>query len=587
MGSYNNVVSSNLPHRPPIIGTQHIVSSGHYLASSAGYRILEQGGNAVDAGVASGIAINVVQFHQTNFGGVAPITLYDAATHKVVTISGVGRWPQAASVEYFEEHYGGDMPLGILRTVTPAAPDAWLTALEKFGTMTFEQVVTPALELAENGFPMSVVQANIRVWERPQFRDVMKDWDSTMKLLKRDGQPMEAGDIVVQKDLARTFRRLIDVERENASKGRESAIRAARDYFYKGDIADEIVKFCQEQGGLLTKEDMAAFSVEIEEAVTARYKDYEVFTGGPWCQGPVTAQTLQLLENDDLQALGHNTTDYIHLVSEALNLAFSDREYYYGDPDFVDVPMNGLMSKDYARARRGLIDPERAFGKLPPKGDPRSGIALLAGHNGEPIGTAEPGGEAMDTSYTCVVDRWGNAFSATPSDFVTMSPIVPGLGLVVSGRGISNWLERDHPACVAPGKRPRLTPNAAMAFKDGKLMMPFGTPGGDIQCQALVQTFLNMAEFGMNPQQAIDAPRFVSWNFPNSFWPHAYMPGKLVFDDGISSEVVSQLARRGHDTTPLDAYFGSGSVCAIVVDHDKGILQGAADYRRDAYAIGR
>ena len=574
-------------HRPPIMGVTHVVSSGHYLASAAGYRMLEEGGNAVDAGVASGIVINVVQPQMTGFGGVAPIAIYMAESGKVVTISGLGRWPKAASIDFFEENHGGDLPWGILRTVTPAAADAWMTALEKYGTMTFEQVIGPAIELAEEGFPLSAHEASAlgHRFENIEFIDLYRQWPSTTAVVMPEGRLTRGGERLVQKDLARTFRTLVEVERANAHKGREDAIRAARDHFYKGEMAEKMVAFCQEQGGFLTMEDMKDFTVRVEEPVAGRYKDYEIYTCGPWCQGPVVAQTLQMLEDDDLQAMGHNSPDYIHVVAETLNLSFSDREHYYGDPDFVDVPMDELMSKGYTKSRRELVNMERAFGKMPPKGDPRGGSATLATQpmEREPV----PGGGAPDTSYTCVVDRWGNAFSATPSDSLMMTPIVPGLGLAISARGISNWMERDHPSSIGPWKRPRLTPNPAIALKKGKLFMPFGTPGGDIQCQAMVQTFLNIVEFGMNAQEAVDAPRFVSWNFPNSFWPHGYLPGRLVFDPDVSDEVVRSLIRRGHDDTPLDMSWGSGSVCAIEMDHERGMLIGGADHRRDAYAIGR
>ena len=582
------MVSATASGRTQIMGATHMVSSGHHLASAAGFRILEEGGNAIDAGVASGIAINVVKPVSTNFGGVAPIILYHAETDKTVTISGLGRWPKAASIDYFEKNHDGDLPVGMLRTVTPAAADAWMTALEKYGTMTFEQVVAPAKELAEKGFPLSTIAASTRFWERSEFADVIKTWKSTLDIYMPEGKPLNAGELLVQKDLARTFERLVEVERANAHKGREAAIRAARDYFYKGEIADEMIEWSQDQGGLLTKEDLAEFHVEIEEPVVGKFKEYEVKTCGPWCQGPVVAETLQMLEDDDLAALGHNSPDYIHTVAEALNLAFSDREYYYGDPDFVDVPMNDIMSKEYTRARRALIDPQRAFGKLPFKGDPRNGRAVLEGFQGDVSGADKAGTEVFDTSYACAVDKWGNAFSATPSDFPTMSAIVPGLGIVISGRGLSNWMERDHPSSIAPGKRPRLTPNPAIAFKNGEMLMPFGTPGGDIQTQAMVQTFLNIVEFGMDPQAAVDAPRFVSWNYPNSFWPHAYLPGRLILDARIPAEVVSELVRRGHDnSTDNLRSTGSGDVCVVLKDPDSGVLKGAADHRSDSYVVGR
>ena len=569
-------------YRPPIMGVTHVVSSGHYLAASAGYRILEEGGNAIDAGVASGIAINVTLPHATSFGGVAPIIIYLADSDSVVTISGLGRWPRAASIEYFNKHAGCDIPLGIQRSIVPAAPDAWLTALEKHGTMIFEQVITPALELAEFGYPLTpIVQQSIASTANalsPSTRDIFVP----------DGRVPRVGEPIIQKDLARTFRRLIEVERANAHKGREAAIRAARDYIYKGEIAEEMARFSQEQGGLITLQDLNEFSVQMEQPEVGQFKDYSIYTCGPWCQGPVTAQALQILEDDDLAAMGHNSPDYIHLVSQVLNLAFADRHIYYGDPDHVEVPMQGLLSKDYTRARRSAIDMDRAFSEMPPPGEPWTYQGKpdknMAAQRLLPV----PGDQEQDTSYTCVVDRWGNAFSATPSDGIYGSPIVPGLGFLMSGRGSQSWLDPNHASSLQPWKRPRLTPNPAIAFKKGKLFMPFGTPGGDSQCQAMAQMFLNIVEFGMDPQQAIEQPRFVSWNFPNSFWPHTYLPGRMDVEGRIASDSVAELSRRGHKMQSINDWSPSmGALSGIVVDQETGILKGGADPRRDVYAIGR
>ena len=575
--------------RPDIMGVTHAVSAGHYLAASAGYRIMEEGGNAIDAGVASGIAINVTLPSATNFGGVAPIIIYHAASDSVVTISGLGRWPRAADIEFFERNCGREIPLGILRCVVPAAADAWLTALERYGTMTFEQVVTPALELADGGFPVSAILARSLAGfeESPEAR--LPGWQSTREAFLPRGRAPKAGEPLVQQDLARTFRRLIDVESASASRGREGAIRAARDYFYKGDMAAEMAGFSQEQGGLLTLEDLKDFSVKIEKAEAGSFGDYTVFTCGPWCQGPVLAQTLQMLEEDDLAALGHNSADYVHLVSQALNLSLADRHHYYGDPDQVDVPMGGLLSQEYTRARRSAVDMGRAFREMPAPGEPwayQGAPEKRAAARARPVAT--PGGLEQDTSYTCVVDRWGNAFSATPSDGLGGSPIVPGLGLLISSRGTQSWLDPDHPSSLQPWKRPRLTPNPAIAFKRDKLFMPFGTPGGDAQCQAMVQMFVNIVRFGMGPQEAVERPRFVSWNFPNSFWPHTYLPGRLNVEGRISEDAAAELSRRGHDLQVLDDWSaGVGGLAGIFVDQESGVLRAGADPRRDTYAVGR
>jgi gamma-glutamyltranspeptidase/glutathione hydrolase len=573
--------------RPPVMGMTHMVSAGHYLAASAGYRILEDGGNAVDAGVASGIVINVTLPNATNFGGVAPIMVYMADKNETKTISGLGRWPKKTSLDDFNNRLNGDIPKGIERTIVPSAPDAWLTALAEYGTMSLEQILQPALELTKDGFPISNTASSVLKRLADTVDRNSDEWTSTFELFSREGKILEEGEILKQPDLARTFERLIEVEQANKDKGREKAIQAARDFFYKGDIAKEIIEYSDKFGGNLSLSDMSDFHVEIEDPTTARYKDYDILTCGPWSQGPVTAQVLQMLEDDDISVIPQNTADYIHLLSQAFNLSFSDRHEFYGDPDFVDVPINGLLSKEYTKTQRNRISMETAFSEMPDPGNPwvyedRVGREKL-GHpdiNRERL--------EQDTSYTCVVDKWGNSFSATPSDAVFGSPIVPGLGLMISSRGTQSWLDPEHPSSVEPWKRPRLTPNPAMAFKKGKLFMPFGTPGGDAQCPAMVQTFLNIVEFGMNPQAAIEAPRFVPWNFPNSFWPHAYHPGLIHLEGRISREVGQNLSSRGHHVEYIDDWSAStGAMSCIVVDQDTGALSAGADPRRDAYAIGR
>ena len=573
-------------YRPLITGNTHMVSSGHYLATTAGYRILEQGGNATDAGVAAGITLNVVLPQYTSFGGVAPIILHDAAKGETVTISGLGRWPKAASIDYFMANANGDLPGGILRTVTPAAADGWLTALKHYGTMSFEQVVTPALELAEGGFPIpSTLSSAVR---GIVAREDVSGWPSTKEVFFPQGRALDTMDVLRQPDLARTFKRLIDIERSHASQGRENAIQSARDFFYKGDIAQEMVRFCQDQGGLLTMEDLAEFRVKLEPPAVGDYKGIEVYTCGPWCQGPVTIETLHLLEDFNLKAMGHNSPAYLHTLIEALKLAFADRHAYYGDPDFIDVPMEGLLSKAYAEQRRNAIDESRANGRMPEPGDPWHYQG--GGGNRPAISAPEPvaGRIEGDTSYVCTVDRWGNAFSATPSDGFAGAPVAKGLGFMISARGSQTWLDPDHPCALEPGKRPRLTPNPALALRDGKVWMPFGTPGGDVQCQSMVQLFLNVAEFGMDVQQAIEAPRVSSWSFPNSFWPHVYRPGMVGVEGRIDSHTVAELERMGHRVDIWEDWtLRQGCVCAIQVDQQSGAKSGGADPRRDGYALGR
>lgn len=577
-------------YRPLIAGTTHMAATGHYLATAAAYSILEQGGNATDAGVAAGIVLNVTLPQYTSFGGVAPIMVYDAASGTTTTISGLGRWPQAASVDYFNRHAGGDLPSGVLRTVTPSAAAAWLSALQWYGTLTFAQVVAPALELAENGFPIphSLHRALLR--EEEKFANGRRNaahWTATQEVFFPGGRALAAGAVVVQRDLARTFRRLIAAEQ--AGGGREAAIQAARDLFYRGEMAQEMVQFNREQGGLLAPEDLAGFEVKPEPPVVASYKGTEVATCGPWCQGPTTVMALRILEGFDLTGMGHNSPDYLHTLIEALKLAFSDRHSYIGDPDFVDVPMDGLLAADYAARRRQEIDPRRACPELPLSGDPWPYQGSAAGGRRQPARPEPVAGRAeADTSYICVVDRWGNGFSATPSDGIGGAPVTPGLGFAMSSRGYQTWLDPEHPASLEPGKRPRLTPNPAMAFRDGKLWMPFGTPGGDVQCQAMVQLFLNVAEFGMDVQQAIEAPRVASWSFPDSGWPHGYTPAAMSAEGRIAPATIAELERRGHRVEVWDDWTPRmGALNAITINRERGSLEVGADLRRDNYALGR
>jgi gamma-glutamyltranspeptidase/glutathione hydrolase len=571
--------------RPVVMGTHHMVSAGHYLAAAAGFRILEAGGNAVDAGVAAGLCINVAQADLTNLGGVAPIILYLADSGTVETISGLGWWPRAANIEFFQRHQGGRIRRGIHRCVLPAAIDAWLTALERHGTMPFAAVAAPAIELAEDGFAMHDVMLDIL--SEPGALEAMRQWPSTRAVFLPDGDPMPLGARVIQKDLAHTLRLLAEAERGATS--REAGIRAARDRFYTGDIAEQMVRFARQQGGWLTMEDLAEFHVAVEAPVKTTYRGYEVYACGPWCQGPVVLQALNILEGYDLAGRDRFSPEVCHLLLEALKAAFADRDRYYGDPRFVDVPLDGLLSKAYAAEWRQRIDPSRASPGMP---EPGEAWRFSAGQEQQPSRWKYPspssGPVEPDTSYVCVVDRWGNAFSATPSDGVTSAPLVEGLGFIISSRGMQSWLDPDHPSCLAPGKRPRLTPSPGMVLKDGRLAMPYGTPGNDMQPQAMVQFLVNLIDYGMNPQQAADAPRCATFSFPRSSDPHPYTPGLAHLEARVDAGVSEALVRMGHGLRLWPEWTkAAGSLGAIVVDHERGVLHGAADPRRLAYVMGR
>jgi gamma-glutamyltranspeptidase / glutathione hydrolase len=567
------------PYRPAVTGTRHMIAAGHQAAAHAGFAVLEAGGNAIDAGVAAGIVLQVVQTDRVNFAGVAPIMIYVAKTREVVTIDGLGTWPQAASIDVFIDQHGGQMPPGLLNTVIPAAPYAWITALEKFGTMTFGDVAKAAIRFARDGFPMH--------WLMAEFIDDNLDdyrrWPANAEIFLPNGQPPRVGDVFVQRDLARTLQYMVDEEAAQAPAGRIAGLRAARDAFYVGDIAATIAAYHRANGGWVTADDMAGYKVTFEPPVRTRFGDIDLFACGPWCQGPVLPLALNIVSGFDLRALGHNSPQYIHVLTEALKLAFADRHRYFGDPRFVDVPIDTLMSADYAAERRTSIDPRKAARGMPDAGVIDGYAPLPTPPRSQHPDLRPP----ADTSYVCVVDREGNAFSATPSDTSSSTPVIPGTGLCPSSRGTQSWCDPRLPACVAPGKRPRLTPSPALALRNGKAYMPFGSPGNDAQPQAMLQAFLNVHVFGMDVQSAVEAPRFATFSFPASSAPHAYHPGRLNLENRIAATTGDALAQLGHDVQWWpDREWHAGGVSMIRVNPDTGVLEGGADPRCPTYALG-
>jgi gamma-glutamyltranspeptidase/glutathione hydrolase len=571
------------------MATEHAVSSGHYLASEAGLAILNDGGNAVDAGVATGLVLAVVQSDFVNLAGVAPIILWLAETQEVLSIDGLGTWPAAVTPDLFTREHRGVIPEGLLRTVVPAAPHAWLTALERHGTRSFAEVAEAAIRLAVDGFPMYPLMAAHIAENAEGYRR----WPQNAAIYLPGGAPPRVGERFCQVDLASTLQHMVDQERA-CGGSREDGLVAARDAFYRGDIAAAIASYHEDHGGLLTRADLAAYRVRIEPTVAMRFAGAEVHCCGPWSQGPALAQVLGMLEGMDLGALGHNSPAYAHALVEVFKLAFADRERWIGDPRFVDVPLAGMLDAGYLAARRRLVDPARAWPQLPAPGDPATGAATTAalpraaggsGPNPDPHAT-DP--RNPDTSYVCVVDRRGNVFSATPSDVSSDTPVIPGTGLCPSSRGSQSRPEPGHPASVAPGKRPRLTPNPALALEEGRALMAFGTPGGDVQIQAMAQVLVNMRVFGMDVQSAIEAPRFASYSQPSSFAPNVSHPGLVMVESRVDATVPAALARLGHrpDAWP-EWTWKAGGVCAIRIDHGNGVLHAGADPRRAAYAMGR
>ncbi len=572
------VASSYTAGRAVIAARRHCVSTGHYLATQAAFQILEAGGNAIDAGVAASLVLGVVHSDQVNIAGVAPMIIWLADRNEMVTIDGLGTWPAAASCERFEQEFAGEIPEGLLRTVVPAAPAATIEALIRFGTLSYGEVASFAVRFAREGFvtyPFFHEQLGM-------VRDKIERWTSNADIYLPKGRVPAVGELFVQRDLAGSIQYMIDEERAARGRGadRIAGLRAARDAFYTGDLARAITAFHAQNGGLLTMEDLANYEVTLEASVSTRFGDLQVHSCGFWCQGPTLGQAVNLVKKFDLMGMGHNSPTYVHHVAEALKLVFADREAFYGDPKFHDVPGDWLLSETYADERRMLIRPDRSWSGLPPSG--KGPIETLAG---DP--SARQDGP-YDTSCVTVVDNRGNAISISPSDVCSDTIVIPGTGLAPSSRGSQSWGRHGHASSVAPGKRPRLTPSPAMVMQPGKLVMPIGSPGGDSQTQAIIQVLLNMFVFGMDPQTAIEEPRFITYSHPDSFAPHKAFPGRLCLEGRFPQETAEQLSALGHEVVIWpERLWRAGGVCTVRHDFERGIYEAGADPRRAASsAIG-
>ncbi|MBI2191363.1 MAG: gamma-glutamyltransferase family protein [Planctomycetes bacterium] len=570
------------------MGRNGVVTSGHYLATAAGFRVLERGGNALDAGAAAGFALAVVEPHLNGIAGEVPILVYPAREDRVYAISGQGWAPRAMTLDWFREHRVSLIPGdGLLAATVPAAVDAWILCLIRFGRLTLAETLGPAIELAEEGFPMYPGLRNAIRANADRFR---REWPGSAAVCLPGGRVPEVGEAYRQLDWARTFRRLIEAESAHSHRGREAALRAARDEFYRGDIARRIADFAQgtevldETGvshrGFLSADDLVSYEGAVEEPVCTAYRGLEVFKCGPWSQGPVLLQMLNLLEGFDLSGMGHNSADYIHTWIEAAKLAFADREAYYGDPRFSPIPLERLLDKGYAAERRSLIDPARASLEMRP-GDAQSVLTRRpsSGHGR---------GFASDTTHLDVIDSEGNLLAATPSGaWISASPVIPGLGFPLGTRGQMFLLEPGHPNALEPGKRPRTTLTPSLVLREGRPFMVFGTPGGDNQDQWTCQFFLNFVDFGMNVQAALDAPTFHSLHFPGSFYPRTSEPGHVAVEARIPEGVRRELENRGH-VVRISPDWSHGRCLAIWRDDRTGTIFGGASPRLGTgYAMGR
>jgi gamma-glutamyltranspeptidase / glutathione hydrolase len=590
--------------RPVLMGTNGMVTSTHYLASQAGFCSLKRGGNAVDAGATMWFCLTILEPHLVGVAGESPILIYSADEEKVIAVNGQGPAPKAATIDWFKEH-GYDLipPDGFLPAVVPSGFDTWVKALDKFGTMTLEEVLEPAIELATKGFPIypelrrSLTEPNqqvgysingSKVKSRPLSvaERFLEEWRSSAEIYLVEGQVPLVGQVIRNPEWARTFEEVVKVEKKVRKNGREAGLQAARDYFYSGPIAQKIVKFMQtfecrdvygkEHHGLLSLEDLAEYSARFEEPVMVKYREYDVYKCGPWTQGPVLLQHLNLLEGFDLRQMGHNTVDYLHTWVECAKLAFADREQYYADPDYVKVPLDRLLSKEYADRRRTLVDPYHASMELRPGG---KAPAKLKPEN---VGQSEG-----DTVHLEAVDRFGNMISATPSGaWISTSPIIPGLGFCMNTRAQMFHLDARHVERLEPGKKPSTTLSPSLVMNEEEPYLTFGTPGADQQDQWTLQFFLNHVDFGMDIQLALDKPTVHSTHFPGSFWPHAAHPGVMHAEPGISEEVILGLKKKGHKVI-VDDPWSHGRCLAIQYDVNTGVMSGGASPRgMKAYAIG-
>jgi gamma-glutamyltranspeptidase/glutathione hydrolase len=562
---------------PVSLGHHYAVSAGHELAAAAAFEVLEGGGNAVDAGVAANLTLGVVYSDQVSIAGVAPMIIHLADTGETWTIAGVGGWPQALDVEAFIDAHGGSIPLGVRRTVVPAAPDACLQALARWGTMRFRDVAARAVQYASKGFPRHQVMLDYV----SQYADDYRHWPDNVDIWLPGGEVPALGDRLVQADLAATLQFLCD-EEQAVRDDRAAGFEAVRKAFYRGDIATRILAHQREHDGLLAEADLESFRSQVRR-FRLNGEEVEVHTCGAWCQGPILLEALATVEGLDMQALGHNSDAYLHTVAEVIKLAFADREAYLGDPDFVRVPIDALLSEAYALEQRKRIDPSKASPGMPLPGS-------IAGYQPyiSPV-TADVDAAPLpaDTSVVAVIDAQGNAFCSTPSDTSWDTPVVPGTGLAVSSRGAQSWAEIGHPSCLAPGKRPRLTPNPCFAQAPGRWIMPFGTPGGDTQVQANLQMLLNHLSFGMPIQEAIEAPRLMTHSHPNSFAPHNAEPGRVTLEGRIDKKISDRLAARGHRVDRLgDWTHGVAGLCAVRMELATGQLEAGADPRRWSRAMG-
>lgn len=582
--------------RPELAGRFGMVASTHWLGTAAGMRMLERGGNAFDAAVAAGLTLQVVEPHLNGLGGDLPAIIWSEREQRVQVLCGQGVTPAGATIAHLRDDLGlAAVPgTGLLAACVPGAFDAWMLMLRDHGTMELEDVFEVAIGFAHDGCPVSPALAGVVAAVEAMFRE---HWPTSAQTYLGDGVPAPGG-VLRNRELAETYRRIVRAGRQGGAT-REQRIDAARACMRDGFLAEAIDGFCATAAvldssghahrGLLSGADLARWSATYEEPVTRAYAGATICKTGPWGQGPVLLQTLALLDGFDLDAMGHLSVDYVHTIVECAKLAFADREAWYGDPDAVDVPLDALLSDAYAASRRDLVGAE-ASGELRP-GSPEGRTPRLPS-SASPAAVAAPGqglGEPTrgDTCHIDVVDREGNMVSATPSGgWLQSSPTVPGLGFALGTRAQMCWLEEGLASSLAPGVRPRTTLTPTLALRDGRPWLSCGTPGGDQQDQWTLTFLLSRLRFGLDLQEAIDAPQFDTTHFPSSFAPRASEPRRVEIEGRVGADVIAGLRERGH-LVDVQADWSLGRLSAVSRDED-GMLRAAANPRgMQGYAAGR
>jgi gamma-glutamyltranspeptidase/glutathione hydrolase len=589
--------------RPEIRGTFGAIASTHWVASAVAMSVLERGGNAFDAAAAAGFVLQIVEPHLVGPGGEVPILLKKHDAAEPLVICGQGPYPGAATLDRFASLGCKQVPgTGMLPSVVPGAFDAWMLMLRDYGTWKVADILEAAIGYAENGFPVLARVASSILAAKDFFKT---EWPSSAAIWLPNGEVPRPRTLLRTPAIAATYRRIVK-EAESAGANREAQIEKARDAYYRGFVAEAIDRFYRSNelmdstgrrnSGLLTADDMARYRATVEPTVSRLYRGLRVHKTGPWGQGPVMLQILAMLEGFDLDAMAPTGDAFVHTLVECMKLGYADREVFYGDPNFVDVPLATLLSDDYAAARRKLITDEASTvmrpGDLPGAADRMQRVLAMAGAE-KPVGLnyGEPAFPPLpvewgDTVHLDVVDRFGNMFAATPSGgWLQSSPAIPELGFSISTRGQMGWIEPGHPSTVRPNARPRTTLTPTLITRDGEAFLAMGTPGGDQQDQWTMAVLLRHIHHGLDLQAAIDSPLFTSRHFPQSFYPRTIEPNKLLIEDRFGPATIDRLRQRGHGVQ-VEGAWSLGRV--VAAGRQDGMVIAAATPRlMQAYAIGR